>query len=228
LLGRDAIFSYYFSLTLYYVLDPIKRQINTNMTRIRDSNTMELIEKRPRPELPRWYRVTDVGTNKTYIGKDGRSEKEKKFWEEMDYLNEDKGRLDRTRKDKRSVVSSLCSRLRLGKRMKEHIVETADRINAKKVNYVGGIRAVAIGTIAYFVNQRRQRQPGFKYEDRIENDEEFNQLAERLDVEMYDAISGVQRAINEGTPPVSAKKRHEQSPTIDEPDVEDRDHDFSV
>jgi len=186
------------------------------MTRIRDSNTMKLIERRPRPDLPRWYKVTDVGTNRTYIGMEGRSEDEWWFWKEMDYLNEDKGRIDYTRKDKKNVVDAICSQFRLTKSMKEHVIQTAVELDGRKFNYTGGLRALAIGTIAYFINQRRQAQPDFEYENRIENDEGFRQFAEKLDVDMYEAVSAVKKAMNEDRPAIRIKKEPEVAPPADE------------
>jgi len=141
--------------------------------------------------MPRWY---EIGGNGSHIKEKDIKGPESEFWEEISDANEDTFRRDRTEEDKVKVAGTLASKLRLGEHQKEAVVNFAERLDAREVGCYGGIRALALGIIAIVVNRRRQQKvDGFEYEDRIQNDEEFVELAESVDVSKEDLIESTKK-----------------------------------
>jgi hypothetical protein len=167
--------------------------------RIRGHNTMKLAKNRTRPELPEWYgraesqSYIDVGS--CNLGR------ESDFWEEVKWLDSDRGRANRTQNDKVNVAEAVASRLKLKNHEIEEIRRRARNLNAQEVGCYGGIRALALGVIAYVVNKRREERGNFKLEDRIQNEEEFIQLSENIGVsedELCETSKKVNQMINRG------------------------------
>jgi len=122
--------------------------------------------------------------------------REEEFWRELKVFNEDKDRINQTKLDKRRTVDAICSQLMIKGDIKECILTEAMRLDARKLNYCGGLRALAIGLIARFVNFERKRKcENFGYEDRIQNDEDFRQLADKLDVDTHEAVNKVKEQL---------------------------------
>lgn len=157
--------------------------------RTRNPNTLKLVKNRPRPELPRWYDVEDAGTNMTYFSMKDAPDYEGMFWEELNYYQEDKDRINQELKDKVNVTDAVCSQLRLNDRIREKAKELVRDVDGRKMNDIGGLRAVAMGAIAYADNTVRQRISDFEYGDRIQNEEEFRRLGEKLGVEVTEAVT---------------------------------------
>lgn len=165
--------------------------------RIRGHNTMKLAKNRTRPELPEWY---EVGGSRSYIDFGSCNlGRESDFWRELKWLDNDRGRVDRTKEDKVKVAESVASSLKLKTHEKEKIRRRVRSLNGKEVGWYGGIRALALGVIAYVVNNRRVKQEGFGLKDRIQYDEEFIQLSEKIGVserEMHEARKKVKQMMN--------------------------------
>jgi transcription initiation factor TFIIIB Brf1 subunit/transcription initiation factor TFIIB len=172
--------------------------------RKRDENTMKLVKRRPRPELPHWYK--NVRWRTSLEPSDADRIPDRDFWKELKYINEDNDRRNRTEEDKLKVANAVSSQLRLGESVKEEVERIAKLIDGRRFNHLGGLEALVIGVVAFAVNRNRERLMGdeFAFEDRMGADKQFRDMAERLGVDRVEATQEVRKVMRERENPTVA------------------------
>ncbi len=124
------------------------------------------------------------------------------YWERLSLLDDGEGRWvensnKKNKEFKKKTIGCVIGKLRLPKNQRELSVEVATRQDARKYNSYGGLEALALAGACCVVNWYRERYDSFEYEDRVENDEEFRTLVERLDVDIVGARKKLKKEINE-------------------------------
>lgn len=92
-----------------------------------------------------------------------------------------------SRRAKFDTVMAIISKLRLPDCQERSAADLAMSIDARKFSSYGGTPALALAAASISVNKSRQEYPDFTLPDKVEEDEEFQQLLERLDVDFVDA-----------------------------------------